>query len=182
MTLFESFIFFDQGRPFSLRSPVSHLFGALAVCSLVTVGAYQMYDRSQSKVLQLQAELIASTQQSALPRVRSLTAQVPALRPATWPLRQTVDEVVQQTSQEALRAGVAVRSLSVSHHAPSPVSWGRVNLEVSAAGSYAALKAWQADVSRRFPALAVQHLRMQAAAAGAAALESQWTWVIYVRD
>lgn len=182
MTMFETFLFTGQGRPFGLRSPAFHMLAALVVCSLVAVCAHQLGARSQGEVQQMQAELIASTRQNALPGLLPPAAQTPAHEAAPWPLRQTVDEVVQQASQEALRAGVGVRSLSVSHQSASPAAWGRVNLEVSASGGYAALKAWQASLSQRFPALAVQNLRLQAVPGSPAGLEAQWTWVLHVRD
>lgn len=136
------------------------------------------WERSQTQ--RVQTEVTGLERTMVLP---SVPAEQVAAQPALeWPLRQSVDEVVQQASELAARSGVNIRSLSVSHQPASPAASGRVNLEVSAGGSYAALKAWQADVSQRFPALAVQNLRMQATAGAVNGLESQWTWVLYVRD
>ena len=110
------------------------------------------------------------------------TESVPAVPAFAWPLRQSINEVVQQASQAAMHSGVSIRSLTGSHQLASHGTLGRVNLDVSASGGYAALKAWQADVSQHFAALSVQGLRVQAAAGTAAGLESHWTWVLHVRD
>lgn len=97
-------------------------------------------------------------------------------------MRKAVNEVVQQASQTALSQGITIRSLSVSHQIASPAVWGKVTLDVSTTGTYSALKAWQSTLSQRFPALAVQSLRMQAAAAPSGGLDAQWVWVLHVRD
>lgn len=169
-----------QARPFALRSVPFHVARAFAFCAVFAVSAYGLASFEQSKLQRLQAEAAASQSTVALPVLPAEPVSSPLA--VEWPLRQAVDEVIQQAGLAARRSGVNIRSLSVSHQAASPAARGRVNLEVSAGGSYAALKAWQSDVLARFPALAVQNLRMQVAAGGAAALESQWTWVLYVGD
>lgn len=136
------------------------------------------WERSQTQ--RVQTEVAELERIMALPGSPDEQRSAPSV--VEWPLRRSVDEVIQQAGLAAARSGVNIRSLSVSHQAASPAARGRVNVAVSAGGSYAALKASQSDVLARFPALAVQNLRMQAAAGGAAALESQWTWVLYVDD
>lgn len=93
-----------------------------------------------------------------------------------------MDAVVQQASQEAVRWGLVVRSLSVSHQASTPPAWGKVTLEVSTVGTYVASKAWQSGLMQAFPSLAVQNLRLQSAPGSPGSLDAQWTWVLHVRD
>lgn len=180
MKWFEAVPFPSTWRPFSLCPVSVKIAGATAVCVAFAMTAHWLRLREQSETQRLQTEA------AALERTLALSGQPAAqtlARPVLeWPLRQSVDEVIQQAGLPAARSGVNIRSLSVSHQAASPAARGRVNLAVSASGSYATLKAWQADVLARFPALAVQNLRMQASAGGTAALESQWTWVLYVGD
>ena len=153
----------------------------MAVCAVFAVAAYGLVSFERSKVQRLQAEVTASESTVALHALPAKQASAP--HAVDWPLRQSVNEVIQQAGQSAVRLGVNVRSLSVSHQPASSVVWGRVSLQVSAVGSYSALKGWQADVSARFPSLAVLNLNMKAAAGGnQAELDSQWTWVLYVRD
>lgn len=180
MKLLRSHPFSSPWRPIASRLASVHLASAVVVCAAFATVGYGLVSWKRSQTQGVQNEVAALERTMALPNVPAeLVAAQPALE---WPLRQSVDEVVQQASELAVRGGVNIRSLSVSHQADSPAAWGRVNLEVSAGGSYAALKAWQAAVSQRFPSLAVQNLRMQAAVGGAAVLESQWTWAMYVRD
>jgi hypothetical protein len=136
------------------------------------------WQRSQTQ--RVQTEVAALKRTMALPSVPAEQGSLPSA--LEWPLRQSVDEVIQQASQSAVRFGVNIRSLSMSHQPASPAVWGRVSLQVSAGGSYAALKGWQADLSQHFPALGVQNLRVQAPTGSMTGLESQWSWVLYVRD
>lgn len=181
MKLLESVLFPSPWRPFTSRSASVHSAGAVLVCIALAMTGYGLVSWERSQTQRVQTEVAALERSIALP---SVPAEQGAARSAVeWPLRQSVDEVIQQASQSAVRLGVNIRSLSVYHQVASPAAWGRVNLEVSAGGSYAALKGWHSAVSQKFPSLAVQNLRMQVATGGnPAGLESQWTWVLYVRD
>lgn len=97
-------------------------------------------------------------------------------------MRQTVDEVVEQLSAAGLKQGLSIRSLAISHQAATPSSWGKVMLDISTTGSYAASKAWQAALMQSFPTLAVQNLRLQVSPGSTNGLDAQWTWVLHVRD
>ncbi len=99
-------------------------------------------------------------------------------------MRAEADEVVRQAGVTALSQGVALRTLAMSHQPASTQTWGRVLLEVSASGTYEALKAWQAVMQQRFGALAVQSLRLQdnSAAGSAGVLDAHAIWVLHVRD
>jgi len=169
-----------QGHPFALRSVPFHVASAVAIGAVFAVAAYGLVSFERSKVQRLLAEVAASERAVALPGLPAEQGSAPSA--VEWPLRQSVDEVIQQASQSAVRLGVNIRSLSVAHQPASSAAWGRVSLQVSAGASYAALKGWQADVSQRFPALAVQNLRVQALTGSTSGLESQWIWVLYVRD
>lgn len=103
--------------------------------------------------------------------------------PTQWPHRAEVDQVVQNASFAAVKQGLTIRSLSVSHQAATPTAWGRVTLDIATNGSYAASKAWQAALQHRHPALAVQKLQLQTGAtAMPSSIDGQWTWVLHVRD
>lgn len=167
-------------HPFARRPVSFHVASAVATCAVLGVAAYKLVSLEQSKVQRLQAEVATSERTVALPSLPAKQSSGPSA--VEGALRQSVDGVIQQANQSAVHLGVSIRSVSVSHQAASPAALGRVSLEVSAGGSYAALKSWQAEVLARFPALAVQTQRMHAAAGDAMALESQWTWVMYVRD
>ncbi len=180
MKLSESVPFPSPWRPLASRSVSVHLTAAVLVCIALAMTGYALVARERGHAQRVQNEVAALKRTVA--RTGLPAEPVSSQSAVEWPLRWSVEEVIQQAGLAAARSGVNIRSLSVLHQAASPAAWGRVNLAVSAGGSYAALKAWQADVLARFPALAVQNLRMQAAAGGAAALESQWTWVLYVGD
>lgn len=103
--------------------------------------------------------------------------------PRQKPPRVEADDVVLQAGEAAQVYRVYLRTLSVSHQSTSTQASGRVTLDVSASGSYAALKAWQTALQQRFPALSVQSFRMQASPSSAgAALDAQMIWVLHVRD
>lgn len=103
---------------------------------------------------------------------------------AQWSPRTEADEVVRQAGETALVHGITLRTLSMSHQPASAQAWGRVMLDVSASGSYEALKAWQATMQQRFSALSVQSLRLQGSAPGGVVggLDAQAVWVLHVRD
>lgn len=165
---------------FASRPASVHLAGAVVACAALAMAGVGLVSWQRSQTQRVQTELAALKRTMALPSVPAEQGSAPTA--IEWPLRQSVDEVIQQASQSAVRLGFNIRSLSVSHQAASPAAWGQVSLQVSAVGSYAALKGWQSDLLQRFPTLAVQNLRVQAATGSAAGLESQWTWVLYVRD
>lgn len=106
----------------------------------------------------------------------------PSTDPLQWPLRAEVDNVVRKVGEAAQVHSVSTRTLSVSHQTASMQTWGRVSLDVSASGSYIALKAWQAALQQRFPALSVQSLRMQGNPLSQGGLEAQVLWMLHVRD
>lgn len=106
----------------------------------------------------------------------------PSTDPAQWPLRTEANDVVRQVGEAAQFHSVSLRTLSVSHQAASTQTWGRASLDVSASGSYAAIKAWQADLQQRFPALSVQSLRMQGNSLSQGGLEAQVLWMLHVQD
>lgn len=89
-------------------------------------------------------------------------------------------------SEQAIVNGLVLRTLSLSHAAPSERAWGRVGLALVASGRYADLKNWQGELLARFPSLALQSLRLQPVAGGGPVLmggvEAQMVWVLYVRD
>lgn len=99
-------------------------------------------------------------------------------------MRTEVDAVVRAASESAKSQAMTLRTLSVSHQPASVNVWGKVTLEASASGTYAALKVWQSGLQAVFPSLAVQTLRLQSASAAPTpgGLEAQWTWVMHVRD
>lgn len=102
--------------------------------------------------------------------------------PVQRPLRDEAENVVHQVENSAQLHSVSLRTLSVSHQSSSAHTWGRVLLDVSASGSYMALKAWQASMQRRFPALSVQSLRLQGNYLNQGDLDAQVLWVLHVRD
>jgi hypothetical protein len=102
--------------------------------------------------------------------------------PAQWPLRMDADDVVRQAGEIAQSHYVSLRTLSVAHQIPSTQTWGQVTLDASASGSYVALKAWQAAMQQRFPALSVRSLRVQGQPLNAGGLDAQVIWVLHVRD
>lgn len=170
-------------KPFQNWPVAFHAFAAVLLCFVAVSGASQWRTRAERSIEQLHAAQTALEQlNTAEGRLKTVADPAQALRPEQWPLRQSIDTVIQQASQEALRLGLVVQSLSVSHQAASPAGWGRVNLDVSTAGSYAGSKAWQAFLMQNFSTLAVQNLRLQALPGLATGINAQWTWVLHVRD
>lgn len=135
-----------------LDSTCTHSFAALIVCASALLGAQQLQSVALKSLHKVQTSL-----QSVL--------------------RHSADALVEQASQQAKRQGLAMRAVSVAHNAATPSAWGRVALEVSTTGPYAASKAWQASLQQAHPALAVQSVRWQAASAPGAGLDAQWTRV-----
>jgi hypothetical protein len=118
-----------------------------------------------------------------------LSAEIPvpytntSMEPVNWPLRADVNEFLRHAGETAQARGVALRTISVSHQAASVQAWGRINLDVSAYGRYAALKAWQSAMQQRSSSLSVQSLRLQgSASSGSGDLDAQAIWVLHVRD
>lgn len=170
-------------RPFSLQPSAYHLLAALTICLLTVACAHQLRGHSKNTVRQLQAELrLATTQKTTVKLSASAAAPVSAHGIDQWPSRQSVDAVVEQAGQEALRRGIVIRSLSATHQAASSSSWGKVTLDVLTIGSYTASKAWQSALMEAYPSLALQNLRVQTAPGSLGVLESRWTWVLHVRD
>lgn len=176
MVIFKNFIFIT-------RFAIVHSLAALAACSFIWFAAHEWQASALTSLDQLQSQVYSALEQ---PRA---AAPTPTAEPATtgpdpsgWPSRHSADALVEQASQQAQRKGLAVRAVSVAHNAATPSAWGRVMLEVSTTGPYAAQKAWQASLQQVHPALAVQSVRWQAASAPVAGLDAQWTWVLHVRD
>lgn len=170
-------------RSFRHWSSTRHAMAAFALCALAALMSYVW--------AKCQANAVDDAQQS-LQRLKTSRPQTPRLQTPTgspqrklsdqWQPRSSIDEVVHQASLSAASLGVGVKTLAVSHQAQTPTAWGRVAVDVSATGSYSAMKSWQASMAHRFPALAVQSLRLQTDAAHAAGLSAQWVWVLHVRD
>lgn len=156
---------------------------ALSICALAWLAAHEWQASALTSLDQLQSQVDASL------RWRGAAAQTPTpestargIDAKEWPSRHSADALVEQISQQAQRQGLAMRAVSVAHNAATPSAWGRVALEVSTTGPYAASKAWQASLQQAHPALAVQSVRWHAASAPGAGLDAQWTWVLHVRD
>lgn len=141
----------------------------------------------QTAIQQARSQLVSwDVAQSGEP---ALAAAVTSTDPAQWPARAEADEIVRQAGEAALVHGIALRALSVSHQLASTQVWGRVVMDVSASGSYEALKAWQAVMQQRFGALVVQSLRLQdndgrapGSVESMGTLDAQAVWVLHVRD
>ena len=144
-------------HPIQNQPAAFHGLAALLVCSLAAIVAGHWHAPAEHAVDQLLAERNSLEQQKTTEGEHATAAA--SAQPQTrepWPLRGSVDTLVQQASLEALLRGLVVRSLSVSHQAATPTAWGKVNLEVSTTGTYAAFKVWQAGLMQAFPSLAVQ--------------------------
>ncbi|MCD2513773.1 hypothetical protein [Comamonas endophytica] len=157
-----------------------HLVYALALCSLAAWGTALLSTRAEEKLQQSRAKMDLAIQQGSKP-------EPPASDAAThqtdqWPSRHSTNEVIRQASEEASHRGIVLRSLSVTHHAATASSRGKVMLDVSTRGSYAASKVWQSALMQGNPSLAVQNLRLQAVPGSHGVLDAQWTWVLYVHD
>lgn len=170
-------------RPISLQPSAYHLIAVLTIFSIAVVCAHQLRGHSKNTVQHLQTQLRLATAQNTTAKLSAS-----AIEPVSthgidqWPSRQSVDAVVEQAGQEALRRGIVIRSLSATHQAASSSSWGKVTLDVLTIGSYTASKAWQSALMEAYPSLALQNLRVQTAPGALGVLESRWTWVLHVRD
>jgi len=146
--------------------------------------AKAMFDRQMGRIQRMQ--MAVSQAHSQLVAASSPQTRIEALSsskdPVHWPPRTEADEVVRKAGEVAEVHGVSLRTLSASHQTASTQIWGRVTLDVTLSGSYAALKAWQAAMQQRFPSLSVQSLRMQGIPSSAGAQDAQLIWVFHVRD
>ena len=166
-----------------MRSLTSSGLTALFAIALVWVGVHQWFSGTLMVVDELRSRVGAahtlSTAAALKPNPEPVLRDVDT---AEWPSRHTADALVEQASQQAQRQGIAIRAVSVAHHAATPSAWGRVVLEMSTTGPYAAQKSWQASLQKSHPALAVQSVRWQATPASGSGLDAQWSWVLHVRD
>jgi hypothetical protein len=160
---------------------------ALLVCSLIFATSNVLLSTQEkstqaafASVEQARAQLAADPLPNADTAVPTLHAN---LEPVNWPLRADVNEVLRHAGETAQTQGVALRTISVSHQDASVQAWGRVTLDVSAFGRYAALKAWQSAMQKDFSSLSVQSLRLQGnPSSGSGDLDAQAIWVMHVRD
>lgn len=166
--------------PFGPQSTAHHLVYALALCLLAAWGADLLSSRAEEKLQQSRVKMNLVIQQSS--KSEPSAGNAATHHTDQWPSRHITNEVIQQASEEASRRGMVVRSLSVTHQAATASSWGKVMLEVSTRGSYAASKAWQSALMQVNPSLAVQNLHLQAVPASPGVLDAQWTWALHVLD
>jgi hypothetical protein len=172
-------------QPLFLRPIGFHVLGSLVLCAAVGAAVLLMANASQRWVAHTQRALADTTLQLQADRLASLEGVSDVRLAATWPERASVDALTQAMSEQAIVNGLVLRTLSLSHGAPSERAWGRVSLEVAASGRYADLKNWQGGLLARFPSLAVQSLRLQPVAGGPVSMggvEAHMVWALYVRD
>lgn len=189
----------DLHRPWSAWPPAAQwaaLAGVLCVAGLALLGQRQWQQRAlgasqaQLRVLQGQWADVQTAKAAADKRASGAGvasgAQAP-MEPAFWPGReQGVDGWVRVAAHAAADAtGVSLQQLSVTYPEPpaagepAPVSYAV--LQVSARGSYAALKTWQASM-QQLPSLGVERLRWQAPPNdGSGHLSADWTWRLWLK-
>lgn len=157
---------------------------AYVLCFLSLYWVRIMFDAQQMQSLNVQLAIDGVRAQftSDIFAKAKIQSKGNSANPMQWPLRAEVDNVVHQVGEAAKFHGISLRALSTSHQASSAQAWGRVLLDVSASGSYIALKAWQASMQQRFPALSVHSLRLQANSLNQGGLDAQVLWVLHVRD
>lgn len=125
------------------------------------------------------------------------------ISPRAWPvLNEGVEAWVRSAAQSAASGtGVELQQLTITYpdladKSPVGAAVGSATgtptrdlstapyalLQISARGSYGALKAWQSDLQEHLPSLAVERLRWQAPANdGTGLLSAQWTWRLWVQ-
>lgn len=171
--------------PLSIRPIGFHIFGSLLLCSAVGFAVHLIAKAGEHRVARTQQTLTDTAAQLQADSLASREGATDVRLAATWPARASVEALTQAMSEQAIVNGLVLRTLSLSHSAPSERAWGRVSLEVAASGRYADLKNWQGGLLARFPSLAVQSLRLQLVAGGPVLMggvEAQMVWVLYVRD
>lgn len=164
----------------------------VALAAAIGLGAFGGAGARWWQLQSQQAEAVSEAQRlqgtfDALPVAPSaeLSAPTQGVDPRQWPPRRGIDALVRAAAEAASADNdVALKRLSVSHVAQSEQQPGHVQVEVEAAGHYAALKAWQAALQLQLPTATVQQLRWQGAQAGGIQqpLTAQWTWWLWVRD
>lgn len=187
-------------RPWSAWPPAAQwamLAGVLCVAGLGLLGQRQWQQRAlgashaQLRMLQSQWAETRAARDAAEKRPSGAGlasgAQAP-MEPAFWPSReQGVDGWVRVAAHAAAEAaGVSLQQLSVTYPEPpagggepAPVSYAV--LQVSARGSYAALKTWQARM-QQLPSLGVERLRWQTPPSdGSGHLSADWTWRLWLK-
>lgn len=171
--------------PLSLRPFAFHVFASLVLCAAVGAALHLMASAGQRRVADTQLALAEMASQLQGDGIASRESEGNSQLSATWPARASVDALSQAMSEQAIVNGVVLRTLSLSHVAPTPNAWGRVSLGMAASGRYADLKNWQGGLLARFPSLALQSLRLQPVAGGPmpmGGVEAQMVWVLHVRD
>ena len=123
MKLLESVPFPSPWSPLASRSVSVHLTNAVLVCIALAMTGYGLVAREQGNAQRVQNEVAALKRAVALPELPAEPVSSPSA--VEWPLRRSVEDVIQQASQSAVRSGVNIRSLSVSHLAARPAARGR---------------------------------------------------------
>lgn len=170
--------------PFSSRPVGFHFAAGVTLCAVLGYAMRLINLSSQRDLEQTQQALLHVQSQQKAEGFAFQEPRGDMHLPAAWPERAGIDSLTQAMGELALVNGLALRTLSLSHGAPSEDAWGQVRLEVAASGRYADLKHWQGGLMAQFPSLAVQSLRLQPVAGNlpVGGVEAQVVWVFYVRD
>jgi hypothetical protein len=198
-------------QPWAAWSPVAQS-SALWLFGVVIAGLlllqWRLHQSSESELkrdLAHQRHLLqglsasGSDTQSAETAAPDLTYPIrQTLRPDLWPVgyAATEDWVRTAAQQTASSTGVLLQQLSLTYAqkssatavdstasmAPALADARYAQLQVSARGSYAALKAWHASMLAQMPSLALEQLRWQTSANdGSGQLSVQSNWRLWIR-
>jgi Type II secretion system (T2SS), protein M subtype b len=94
----------------------------------------------------------------------------------------SADDVARDIARFAESGRVQVQSLTVQAQAPTAREAGKVQFNVSAAAEYVPLKAWLAELTGRYPSLAVSTLSMRPVANEGARLTSSVSLILFIKD
>lgn len=100
----------------------------------------------------------------------------------TLPSTRQADDVLRDMGRYAQDAGVQINTVAIDTQAATAAQLGRVYFTIAAASPYKSLKAWLADLLGRYPALAVDSLRVQAQPNDPIRQDVHLSLVWYVKD
>jgi hypothetical protein len=155
---------------------------ALMTCSLGVVSA-ALIARKDQALIEVQTRVSQSQDRVALfnSRHAEKSVQVPNFT-ERLPRRSTAASVLSDLGVHAGALGVVVASVSVSDVSPTDRNWGYVQMEASFRGSYDAIKALIAELTARYPSVALHSLSVKGQAIVATPLEAQAVLHVFAKD
>ena len=158
-----------------------HLAGATICIFAVGASAWRLHVELKRGLQSQRIELRALERQQTELQSRPAALPIQSFN-ATLPSSRGSDDLVQFLSTQAKALNVQISAVSIQRSSASVSELGRVQLQASIRGTYAAIKSLFADLLGRYPSLGIQAVNLRARAQDATQTEAEVTLVWYVKD